>query len=120
MVGRRVAGVARRLIGLALCTKLGARGVSASAVIESAGRHLGFRGTVHWAYGFRRRGAAETTRSRNVKDTRPNNEMKLTKGTATDVEHASRHFVPRRTIFTKVPFAAYLGVIRSWSTWTQV
>jgi hypothetical protein len=42
-----------------------------------------------------------------------NNEMKLTKGTATEVERASRHFVPRRTSIIKVPFAAYLGVVRT-------
>jgi hypothetical protein len=36
--------------------------------------------------------------------------MKLTKGTATEVDHASRHFVPRRANVIKVPFAAYLGV----------
>jgi hypothetical protein len=48
-----------------------------------------------------------------VKDTRPNNEMKLTKGTATEVEHASRRFAPRGVSIIEVPFAAYLGVMQS-------
>jgi hypothetical protein len=64
-----------------------------------------------WPYGFRGGVAGLNGLQYGSRSTSPNNEMKLTKGTATEMDHASRHFVPRRASLIKVPFAAYLGVM---------